>query len=197
MAQYTRFPPISSGSGGTVTANQGTPNTLGNAWPVKPTDGTNSQSFTALGEAKVSITQPLPAGANALGSVSVSNFPASQAITGTVSVSNFPASQPISGTVNTNLNGLNGWQTSQVTVGTSAVQLDVSALANRTAAGVKALTTASNVIIYIGPSAAVTTSNGYPLFNGDSAQVDIKTTGQIWAIATVAGQTASLIEVGG
>ena len=30
-----------SGGGGTVTANQGTPNTVGNAWPVEVTDGTN------------------------------------------------------------------------------------------------------------------------------------------------------------
>ena len=40
---------------GTVTSNQGTPNTSANGWPVKPTDGTNSQSFTAAGEAKTQI----------------------------------------------------------------------------------------------------------------------------------------------
>lgn len=47
---------------GTVTANQGTPNSIGNAWPVKPTDGTNSQSYTAVGAAKVdgsATTQPI------------------------------------------------------------------------------------------------------------------------------------------
>lgn len=60
---------------GTVTANQGTANTIGNAWPVKPTDGTNSQSFTAAGEAKVDITQPIPAGSNIIGSVGVTNLP--------------------------------------------------------------------------------------------------------------------------
>lgn len=52
-----------------VTANQGAANTIANAWPVLPTDGTNSQSYTATGEAKVSVTQPLPAGTNLLGSV--------------------------------------------------------------------------------------------------------------------------------
>lgn len=52
-----------------VTADQGAPNTASNGWPVKPTDGTNSQSFTAAGEAKVDITQPLPAGTNAIGTV--------------------------------------------------------------------------------------------------------------------------------
>src|ERR1035437_4291197 len=64
-----------------VTANQGAPNTTANAWPVKPTDGTNSQSFTAAGEAKVDITVALPAGSNAIGSVTVSNFPATEAVT--------------------------------------------------------------------------------------------------------------------
>lgn len=52
-----------------VTSNQGTKGSLANAWPVLPTDGTNSQSFTAAGEAKVDITQPLPAGTNLIGTV--------------------------------------------------------------------------------------------------------------------------------
>lgn len=38
------------------TVDQGTPNSLANAWPVKPTDGTNEQSYTAAGEAKVLVT---------------------------------------------------------------------------------------------------------------------------------------------
>lgn len=39
---------------------------------VRPTDGTNTQGYTATGEAKVSVTQPLPTGSNGIGSVSVS-----------------------------------------------------------------------------------------------------------------------------
>lgn len=53
-----------------VTVNQGLPNTLPNAWPVIPTDGTHSQSYTAAGEAKVIVD----------------NFPATQPISGTVTV---------------------------------------------------------------------------------------------------------------
>jgi hypothetical protein len=53
-----------------VTANQG-----GAPWTVKPTDGTNSQAYTAAGEAKVSVTQPLPAGANVIGSVNQGTNP--------------------------------------------------------------------------------------------------------------------------
>lgn len=85
-----------------VTANQGSANTIGNAWPVKPTDGTNSQSFTAAGEAKVTVTQPLPAGTNAIGSVTVNNASGASAVNiqdggnsitvdGTVSASNLPS----------------------------------------------------------------------------------------------------------
>ena len=58
-----------------VTANQGAPNTIANRWPVQGTDGTNSQSYTATGEAKVIVTSPLPAGTNSIGTVVVSNFP--------------------------------------------------------------------------------------------------------------------------
>ena len=54
-----------------VTANQGTKGLITNAWPVQPTDGTNSASYTAAGEAKVSVTQPLPAGTNAIGKVDI------------------------------------------------------------------------------------------------------------------------------
>lgn len=58
-----------------VQANQGAPGLAANGWFVRPTDGTNSQSYTAAGEAKVSVTQPLPAGTNAIGTVNASNFP--------------------------------------------------------------------------------------------------------------------------
>jgi len=52
-----------------VTADQGAPNTAANGWPVKPTDGTNSQAYLAGGEAKVSVTQALPTGNNNIGDV--------------------------------------------------------------------------------------------------------------------------------
>lgn len=58
-----------------VTTNQGTKGSIANAWPVVGTDGTNSQAYLATGEAKVSITQPLPAGANNIGSVNQGTSP--------------------------------------------------------------------------------------------------------------------------
>lgn len=59
-----------------VTANQGAPNTDANKWPVSVTDGTDTLSITAAGEATVSVTQPLPTGSNTIGSVGVTNLPA-------------------------------------------------------------------------------------------------------------------------
>jgi hypothetical protein len=58
-----------------VVANQGAPGTAANGWFVRPTDGTNSQSYTAAGEAKVEITQPLPTGTNTIGAVNQGTSP--------------------------------------------------------------------------------------------------------------------------
>lgn len=75
---------LTSGSIEIGTVDQGTPAVLANAWPILVTDGTNTLSLTALGEAKVVITEPLPAGTNALGSVSVSNFPSGSVTTSNI-----------------------------------------------------------------------------------------------------------------
>lgn len=48
-----------------VTAEQG------GVWSVIPTDGVNDQVFTAAGEASVIVSQPLPAGTNNIGEVSI------------------------------------------------------------------------------------------------------------------------------
>jgi hypothetical protein len=64
--------------------------------------------------------------ANVSGSVSVSNFPATQAVSGTVSVNNFPATQAVSGTVTANLGTLNGAATAanQTTTNNSLSSID-------------------------------------------------------------------------
>lgn len=54
-----------------VIANQGVAATATNGWTVKPTDGTNSQAYLSTGEAKVSVTQSLPAGAALIGQVNL------------------------------------------------------------------------------------------------------------------------------
>lgn len=108
----TNFPATQPVSG-TVTANQGTANTAANAWPQKITDGTNTAAVKAASTAAVA-TDPslvvtlspntaLPAGSNALGSVSVSNFPATQAVTQSTSpwvsnISQFGGNNVVTGT---------------------------------------------------------------------------------------------------
>lgn len=54
-----------------------------------------SGCFSKLSSIATSVAGTLTVG----GSVSVSNFPATQPVSGSVSVSNFPATQPVSGTV--------------------------------------------------------------------------------------------------
>lgn len=104
-------------------------------------------------------------------------------------------SSSVSGTVNTNLNGLMAFQTSQYTVGTSAVQLTVTPLTNRSSMSIKAVTTGTN-IVYVGNSSGVTTSTGYALFDGDSLQLDLQPTQAVWVIASAAAQTVYVMEIG-
>jgi hypothetical protein len=70
-----------------------------------PTGASTESTLSALnakvtavntGAVVVTTLPSLPTGANAIGSVSVSNFPGTQPISGSVSVSNFPATQPVS-----------------------------------------------------------------------------------------------------
>src|SRR5207253_2395672 len=54
---------VSGITAGGVTANQGTPNTIANAWPVKITDGTNTLALTGT-SINVNVTaSALPTGA--------------------------------------------------------------------------------------------------------------------------------------
>lgn len=86
---------------GRATANQGQANGGGaQAWPVKPTDGTNSQSYTGAGEAKVDITQPLPAGTNTIGSVKLTDGTNTASLTGAGEVK-VDVTQPLPAGTNT------------------------------------------------------------------------------------------------
>jgi len=83
----------------------------------------NGTAFS-LGQATMAGSLPVVLASNqsavsVSGSVSVSNFPATQPISGTVAVSNFPATQPVSGTVNV---GTRGWTLASGTDSVAAVQ---------------------------------------------------------------------------
>lgn len=96
------------------TVNQGDPNTINNAWPVLPTDGTNSQSYTSGGLAKVDLESFVTGQALMIDSFPVvlsvdqSAIPVSQNgswsllnITGTISL-------PTGASTETTLSALNG-----------------------------------------------------------------------------------------
>lgn len=107
---------------------------------------------------------------------------------------NSTGSSTVTGTVTTNEAGLDSFQTSQYTVGTSAVQFAPTPLANRSSISLRVIATSTNVI-YIGNSASVTISTGYPLYNGDTLQMDLTPSGMVWGIATAAGQTMTVLEI--
>jgi len=71
--QYIVYPSSSGGGATTVTADQGDPNTLANAWPVKVTDGTDLALVSAAGELNVIVTSALPAGNNNIGDVDIAS----------------------------------------------------------------------------------------------------------------------------
>lgn len=106
-------------------------------------------------------------------------------------------SSTVTGTVSSNLLGLNSFQTSQYTIGSSAVQLTVSPLTNRSSMVVKVKTTTATDIVYVGATSSVTTSNGYALFSGDTLALDLTGTHQIWAIGSNTGQIVYILEIGG
>lgn len=93
---------------GTVTANQGTANTIANAWPIKLTDGTDTADITATSALKVdgsAVTQP---------------------VSGTVAVTQSTSPWVVSGTVTANLGTIDGAATAanQTTANTSLASID-------------------------------------------------------------------------
>lgn len=105
-----------------VTAVQGTAAAITGAWPVKGTDGTNSQAYLSTGEAKVSVTQALPAGANNIGSVNQGTSPWL-----TKDASNGSASGGTAATTSELAGGIYNSSAPTLTTGQQAsVQLDVS-----------------------------------------------------------------------
>lgn len=83
----------------------------------------------------------------------------------------------------------------QQTVGTTAVQVPTSLGASLRSLSLKSLS-ANTASIYIGTSSAVTASNGWPLDAGDSIDLEIDNTTNIYAIAGAAGQRIAWAEAG-
>lgn len=108
---------------------------------------------------------------------------------------NTSGTSTVTGTVNSNIVGLTNFQTSQYTIGTSAVQITPTPMAGRSSMSLKVKTVGGG-IVYVGNSSGVTTSTGYALFNGDSLQLDLTAAHVVYAISDGAGQTLFALEIG-
>lgn len=106
-----------------------------------------------------------------------------------------PVSATITGPIDTIIQGLATFQTSQYTVGTSAVQLTSTPLPNRSSLSIKAVISSSTDFIYIGNSPGVTTASGYPLSNGESIQLDLTTFQVIYAIGSTSSLKVCVLEI--
>lgn len=100
----------------------------------------------------------------------------------------------ISGPVTTKQEGLDAFQTSQYAIGTTAVEIAPTALPSRSSISIT-VSADPNIAVYIGNSSSVTTSNGYPLYDGSTLQLDLTDTGHVWAISTQPGQTIAALEI--
>ena len=124
---------------------------------------TQQGTVTVGGSVSVSnfpATQPVS------GSVSVGNFPASQAVTGSVAVSNFPATQPVSGSVTTLPSGVTTTQTAGTTSSTAGTFTSAAA-ASSTRKGCTLQNTSSAMeYLYLGATASGSATNAFMVSPG-------------------------------
>lgn len=101
----------------------------------------------------------------------------------------------ITGNVTTREAGLSSFSTSQYTVGTSVQKLTPTPLVGRSSISLR-VTADTGEAVFIGNSNTTTIVNGYPLYNGDTLQMDLDDNHEIWAIASSVGQTVYVLEIG-
>lgn len=168
---------------------------------------TAAQVATLTPLSTVAVTQPTGTNLHTVvdsGSVSVSNFPATQPISGSVSVSNFPATQPVSGTVTANQGAANtianSWPV-EITDGTNVigtpthpVKIDPTGTTTQPVSGTVAISGTVPV------SGSVSVSN-FPATQPVSGTVtaNVGTTGGLALDATLTGgtQKTKLVDSGG
>lgn len=107
---------------------------------------------------------------------------------------NVSGTSTITGPVTTQQEGLNSFQTSQYVINLTPVHLTATPLPNRSSISLT-ITADPGASVYIGNSSSVSTSTGYPLKDGSTIQLDLTSTGNIWAVSDIAGQTAAVLEI--
>ena len=98
------------------------------------------------------------------------------------------------GSTNANIEGLSSFQTSQYVIGTTPVQVTPTPLANRSSISMR-IEAASGVPVYLGNSSAVSTTNGYPMYDGDTLAMDLTPTDTIYFVSTAPGQVVAVVEL--
>lgn len=180
----TNIPTVNIGGTASVTVTNTPSVTLAAgtalAGSMKITDGTNTAAITAAGEQKSSITQPLPTGGNAIGTVGVTSLPAGLAQDATVATLPKAATAGIA-------------SSNQVTLGTAAVAILNAAVTGKT---VSIVNVDATLTIYIGAS-GVTTATGFPLLPGQAFGLDIisGSTINVYGIAASGAPKAAYVVV--
>lgn len=85
------------------------------------------------------------------------------------------------------MSNIASYATNQVTVGTTAVQVDVAGFTDIQGVTLKAISTNTG-IVYFGQAGSVTVSNGYELTAGQSILVPVNNADQLWVIASAVSQ---------
>lgn len=97
--------------------------------------------------------------------------------------------------VDTPIKALSTLSVIRTSVGSSAVEITSSSpLVGRKSLSIKAIC-AGSAIVYIGHSSAVTSSNGFPLSNDQSIDMEVDDGVLIWAIASTGTQAVSVVQV--
>lgn len=92
------------------------------------------------------------------------------------------------------ISSLSAGKTSQQTIGTSAVQVSITPLANRRSVSFKSLSSNTDTI-YIGFISGVTSGSGWPLDAGESMDLELDDTASFYAIAGAADQRLAILEL--
>lgn len=100
----------------------------------------------------------------------------------------------VTGTVNTKQDGLNSFKTSQYSVGTSEIQVTPTPLTSRSSISLKVITTGQDPVFFCQSPGSVMTE-GYPLYSGDSVQMDLTPSGTIYAVSASPGQMLYVLEI--
>lgn len=94
------------------------------------------------------------------------------------------------------INALSHLKATQQTIGTTAVQIAITSLTDRRTISLKASNgLADTDFIYVGEDSSVTSSTGYELGKGDSVDLEVDDTSDVWVIGSAASLKLCILEI--